>query len=108
VSTTGKWEELFGSGRKWRVAEELTGTVKVSGRYAEGDLLRGIEVTFARGEFELPAGAAFGSMLSTNLGRRGVVLQETDAAGETDIAGSCIAVGNGSVGKARSEYGAVW
>jgi hypothetical protein len=108
VSTTGKWEELFGGGRKWRVAEELTGSVRVDGKYADGERKRGIAVTFARGEFEVPVGAAFASVLSTNLGRRGVVLQETSPDGSADIPGSVIAVGNGSVDKARREYSAVW
>lgn len=98
MATTGTWEELFGGGRKWRVAEELTGEVPESG----------FTVKFARGRFELPAGAAFRSPLSTNLGRRGVVLQETDADGATDVPGSRIAVGEAAVTRARKEFSAVW
>jgi hypothetical protein len=97
VSTTGQWEELF-SGRKWRVAEEVTGTLRHDG----------VVVPFTRGRFELPVGAAFRSLLSTNLGRRGVLLQETDAAGEHDIPGTRIAVGEGSVKLARKRFSAVW
>lgn len=98
MATTGTWEELFGGGRKWRVAEELTGAVPEAG----------FTVKFTRGRFELPTGAAFRSPLSTNLGRRGVVLQETDAAGATDVPGSRIAVGEAAVARARKEFSAVW
>lgn len=97
MSTTGKWAELF-DGRMWRVAEEVSGPVEFAGTV----------VIFARGLFELPAGSAFRSPLSTNLGRRGVVLQETDAAGSTDVPGSRLAVGAASVQKARKQYSAVW
>lgn len=97
MSTTNKWDELF-SGRKWRVAEEVTGV----------DQATGYPVTFTRGRFELPPGVAFRSLLSTNLGRRGVLLQETDAAGAADLPGSRITVGEGSLKKARAAYAAVW
>jgi hypothetical protein len=97
MSTLGTWDELF-TGRKWRVAEELTGSVRHS---------RAL-VVFERGEFELPAGSAFRSLLSTNMGRRGVILQETDETGETDIPGSRIAIGHKSLIKARQDYSAVW
>jgi len=98
MATTGAWDELFGGGRKWRVAEELTGVLTEAG----------YTVTFKRGWFELPVGAAYQSLLSTNLGRRGLVLQETDARGVSDVPGSRIAVGAGSVRRAREEYSAVW
>lgn len=98
MSTLGQWEELFGGGRKWRVAEEVTGSI-------DGD---GSSVTFDRGLFELPPGSAFRSPLSTNLGRRGMLLQETDDSGSVDIPGSRLAVGAHSVRKARQLYGAVW
>lgn len=98
MSTTGMWDELFGTGRKWRVAEELTGTLPDSG----------YDVTYDRGRFELPPGAAFRSLLSTNLGRRGVVLVETSPDGSTDIPGSRIAVGAGALERARKEFSAVW
>jgi hypothetical protein len=106
MATTRAWDELFGGGRKWRVAEELTGT-------AAADGLRGGEVvpavvTFTRGAFELPAGCAYKSLLSTNLGRRGVVLVETSADGALDVPGSRIAVGEPAVERARREYQAVW
>jgi hypothetical protein len=98
------WDELF-SGRKWRVAEEVSGTVQQDG----------VTVTFDRGRFELPVqlpdnpdGAAFRSLLSTNLGRRGVLLQETDETGSSDVPGSRITVGTGSLQKAREQYAAVW
>jgi hypothetical protein len=97
VSTTGRWDEFF-LGRKWRVAEELTGVV------AEG----GVSVTFTRGRFELPEGSAYRSPLSTNLGRRGLVLVETDETGAADIPGSRLAVGEPAVSKARAQYSAVW
>jgi hypothetical protein len=98
VSTTNQWQELFGNGRKWRVAEEVTGVL------AE----RGYPVTFTRGRFELPVGAAYRSLLSTNLGRRGVLLVETDGSGSQDVPGSRIAVGEAAVSRARTEFGAVW
>jgi hypothetical protein len=98
MSTTGMWDELFGGGRKWRVAEELTGVLPEAG----------YDVTFDHGRFELPAGAAFRSLLSTNLGRRGAVLVETGPDGSADLPGTRIAVGTGAVDKARRDYGAIW
>jgi hypothetical protein len=98
MATTGAWQELFGSGRKWRVAEEVSGEVKEAG----------FTVKFARGRFELPEGAAFRSLLSTNLGRRGLILVETSPDGSQDIPLSRIAVGEHSVARARKEFSAVW
>ena len=98
MATTGEWERLFGGGRKWCVAEEVTGRRQS----------RGYMVTFDRGRFELPAGAAYRSLLSTNLGRRGVLLVETDDAGVHDIPGSRIAVGEPAVQRAREQFGAIW
>lgn len=98
MATKGTWEELFGGGRKWRVAEEVSGEVTEAGW----------TVRFDRGRFETPPGAAYQSLLSTNLGRRGVVLQETDAAGAVDVPGSRIAVGEAAVSRARSQFSAVW
>lgn len=98
MSTTGRWDEFFGD-RKWRVLEEATGVVTQDGA----------QVRFSRGRFEvLAAGHAYASPLSTNMALRGVVLQETDATGEHDIAGSRIAVGAPAVKTARRDYGAVW
>jgi hypothetical protein len=97
MATKGTWEELFGS-RKWRVAEEVTGELTEAG----------FTVRFSRGRFELPLGAAFRSVLSTNLGRRGVVLTETNADGSADIPGSRIAVGEAAVSRARAQFSAVW
>jgi hypothetical protein len=98
MATKGAWEELFGGGRKWRVAEEVTGERTEAG----------YTVKFSRGRFELPVGAAFRSLLSTNLGRRGLLLIETSADGSADIPGSRIAVGEASVSRARSQFSAVW
>jgi hypothetical protein len=98
MATKGTWEELFGNGRKWRVAEEVTGEVTE----------RGYTVRFTRGQFETPPGSAFRSLLSTNLGRRGYILTETNADGSQDIPGSRIAVGEHSVTRARQEFSAVW
>jgi hypothetical protein len=98
MATKGTWEELFGGGRKWRVAEEVTGDVTEAG----------YTVRFTRGQFEMPAGSAFRSLLSTNLGRRGFILAETNADGSQDIPGSRIAVGAHSVTRARQEFSAVW
>lgn len=97
MATKGTWEELF-SGRKWRVAEEVTGEVTE----------RGFTVTFSRGRFEIPQGAAYRSPLSTNLGRRGLVLIETNADGSLDLPGSRIAVGEAAVSRARAQFSAVW
>lgn len=109
MSTLGdeKWEELFG-GRKWRVAEEVTGVVHADG-FHDGALMQGsIRVTFASGRFEIEPPGAYQSILSTNQGRRGVLLQETDASGATDIPGSRIAVGYIALGKARDRFAAIW
>lgn len=97
MATKGTWEALF-DGRMWRVAEEVSGTSPEAG----------FEVTFTRGRFELPPGAAFRSLLSTNLGRRGLILVETSADGSADIPGSRIAVGEASVTRAREQFSAVW
>lgn len=108
MSTTGRWEELF-AGRKWRVAEELTGHVTVKAALSDGSKGKvSVTVAFQRGVFELPPGAAYRSPLSTNLARRGTVLQETNASGELDIPGSRIAVGAPAVETARRDYSAVW
>jgi hypothetical protein len=103
MSTTNKWDELF-RGQRWRVAEEVTGqaTWPASGEDPP------VTVTFTRGAFEIPAPGAYSSPLSTNLGRRGLVLQQTDETGEYDIPGARIAVGAPAVRKAREQYGAVW
>jgi hypothetical protein len=98
MSTTNQWEELFGGGRKWRVTEEVSGEVTQ----------HGFTVRFDRGRFELPAGAAFRSLLSTNLGRRGFLLTETDDQGATDLPGPRIAVGEAAATRAREQYGAIW
>lgn len=103
MSTTGMWEELFGS-RKWRVAEEVTGEARVSPGRGQPK----VRVTFDRGTFEIDPPGAYRSPLSTNLGRRGVVLQETDPAGEADIEGSRITIGPGSLQRAREQFAAVW
>jgi hypothetical protein len=94
------WETLFRD-RKWRVAEEFTGTVRAPG-------YRGIKVTFARGRFELPPGVAFQSPVSTNMGRRGVLLVETSADGSSDLPGSRLTLGEAAVKKAREQFSAVW
>ena len=107
MSSTGQWEELFGNGRKWRVAEEVTGTEPANGDTGAG-IMAGIPVVFDHGRFELPEGAAYRSLLSTNLGRRGVLLVETSADGSADVPGSRIAVGEPAVKKAREEFSAVW
>jgi hypothetical protein len=103
MTSTGRWEELFAA-RKWRVAEEITGQAEVPA----GNGQPAIRATFTRGEFEIAPPGAYRSPLSTNLGRYGSVLQETDQGGGTDIPGSRIAVGAGAVRKAREQYGAIW
>lgn len=97
MSSTGSWEEWF-SGRKWRVAEEVTGTVEHDG----------VEVEFRRGVFTIAPPGAFRSALSTNLGRKGLLLQETDASGEHDVPGSRAVFGSAAVARARENFGAVW
>jgi hypothetical protein len=99
MSSTGRWSELFGAGRKWRVLEEATGQVSQGGAVVE----------FRRGRFEVKTqGFAYASPLSTNLALRGVVLQETDDSGAHDIPGSRVAVGQPAVKTARTEYKAIW
>jgi hypothetical protein len=109
MSTLGpeKWDEFFAD-RKWRVAEELTGDVHADGFHAGEVVQPGIRVTFRKGCFEIEAPGAFQSILSTNQGRRGVVLQETDGSGAQDIPGSRIALGYIALDKARKQYRAVW
>lgn len=103
MSTTDRWEELF-RGRKWRVAEEVSGTVTVPKRRGQPE----ITITFRRGSFTVSAPGAFQSPLSTNKGLSGVLLQETDDSGSVDYPGTRMAVGAPAVRKARQEYGAVW
>lgn len=98
MSSTGTWDEWFGNGRKWRVAEEVTGQVKQNG----------LTVTFRRGRFEVARGGGFRSPLSTNLGRFGVLLQETDATGALDLPGSRAVFGEAAVKKAIEKYAAIW
>ena len=102
MSTTNKWAELF-RGRKWRVLEEATGQVR---RTASGG--SPVTITYHRGVFTFSPPGSYSSPLSTNKGRRGLVLQETDAAGTDDIPGSRIVVGEPAVKRARDEFGAVW
>lgn len=100
MTTTGSWDKWF-KDRKWRVLEECSGTATV----------RGIAVKFRRGVFDIipgKNGGAFRSPLSTNLGRHGLVLQETNADGSLDIPGSRAVFGESAVKRARAEYGAVW
>jgi hypothetical protein len=104
VSTTNMWEELFGGGRKWRVAEELTGDQLTTAGPGEPDIL----VRFDRGWFSMEPPGAYRSPLSTNLGRRGVVLVRTDASGSSDVPGSRIAIGVHALRRARQEFSAVW
>lgn len=104
MSTTNRWEELFGGGRRWRVAEEVTGTHVTRARRG----VPAVTITFARGLFTVAAPGAYLSPLSTNRGRNGVLLQETDVTGSADIPGSRLAVGAPAVSKAREQYGAVW
>ena len=107
MSTTGMWEELFAE-RRWRVAAELTGIVHADGHHEGKVLVAGAPVTFDKGAFELPAGCAYQSVLSTNKARRGIMLQETSQAGDEDIPGSRIALGAPAVKRAREVFGAVW
>jgi len=104
VSTTNMWEELFGLGQKWRVAEELTGDMLAPAGPGEPDVL----VRFDRGWFSMQAPGAYRSPLSTNLGRRGVVLVRTDASGSVDCPGTRIAIGVHALRRARRDYSAIW
>jgi hypothetical protein len=94
------WEGLFAD-RKWRVAEEISGAASDP---AHPELL----IVFTRGLFEMKEPAAYRSPLSTNLGRRGAVLQETSPDGTSDVPGSRLVVGNHALRKARSQFSAVW
>lgn len=103
MSTTDRWEELF-RGRRWRVAEEVSGTVTIPKRRGIPEVV----ITFSRGNFTVAAPGAFQSPLSTNKGRAGVLLVETDDSGSRDFPGTRMAVGAPAVRKARQVYGAVW
>jgi hypothetical protein len=100
MSTTDRWDELF-SGRKWRIAEELTGD-------APDPSVPGSVVRFDRGWFTMAAPFAYRSPLSTNLGRRGVVLVETDLTGASDLPGPRMAVGVHALRRARQRFSAIW
>jgi hypothetical protein len=104
VSTTDRWEELFGGGRRWRVAEEVSGTVTIPRRRGQP----AVTITFTRGNFTVAAPGAYQSPLSTNKGRTGVLLVETDDAGAADYPGTRMAVGAPAVKRAREKYGAIW
>lgn len=99
MSTTGRWEELFGTD-KWRVLEEACGVV----------VQDGAQVEFSRGgRFRiLTDGCAFESPLSTNRGKTGFILQKTDETGEHDIPGARIPIGEHALRAARKDWGAVW
>jgi hypothetical protein len=101
VSTTDQWDVLFRD-RKWRISEEVTGETRRPGRKGE------IVTTFTRGRFEIVNGA-FRSPLSTNLGRRGWLLTETNADGSRDLEPRTrVAIGLDALDKARKDYEAVW
>lgn len=104
MSTTGQWEALFGGDRKWRIAEEVSGEVTVPAVKGQQE----IAVKFDRGRFTITAPGAFRSPLSTNLGRRGVLLQETNPTGDVDIPGSRMPVGDPALRRASKEFEAVW
>ena len=88
------WDEFFGS-RAWRIAEEVNGVVEVSPA-------AGVSVSFSRGRFAVAGPGAFQSPFSPNKGRRGVLLQEVDAAHrERDIPGSYVVVGDTLLSRAR-------
>jgi hypothetical protein len=95
MASGSNWEEFFGS-RKWRLAEEVSGTVIAR---------KGISVVYAGGEFEITGGGKFHSPLSTARGSKGFLLQELDGQGQ-DIGGSRIAVGEVVYRRAR-QAGAV-
>lgn len=83
-------DEYF-TGRKWRVASELTGTE------ADGPAT----VTFAQGRFTI-TGGKFSGPGSSARGAKGVLLQEVDENSE-DIEGSLVAVGESTYRRAHRE-----
>lgn len=91
------WDELFGS-RKWRVAREVTGVVSWP---SPGDP---INVYFKAGHFEIEGPGVFQSPLSSNKGKRGVLLREV--ADSQDVPGSYLWVGEKVVLRIR-EAGAL-
>jgi hypothetical protein len=95
---TGKdtWTKYFGA-RRWRVGEEYTGTSDV----------RGHPVIFTRGRFEIEPGAAYRSPFSQNIGRRGVLLVETDTSGQDLVPQVLLVAGEPKVREAR-KAGAIW
>ena len=92
----GKWDEYFGT-RFWRVATEVSGT----------DESGGAKIVFDKGRFGIWPHAGltgvFQSPLSTNKGRRGVLLQEVDGEGR-DIEGSVLPVGDRAFKRAQAEH----
>jgi hypothetical protein len=99
MAATRSLDEWFGDGRKWRVAEEVTGTATMQ---------KGIKVVFDRGHFTIAPSPPGGwrSPLSTNASNRGFVLIETDPTGAHDI-GERVAFAEQHVRQARKQ-GAIW
>jgi hypothetical protein len=85
-------DEYF-TGRKWRVAREVTGTA------ADGPAT----VTFTQGRFTV-TGGKFSGPGSSARGAKGILLQEIDEDG--DIEDSLVAVGEATFRKAK-QAGAV-
>jgi hypothetical protein len=82
-------------GRRWRVMDELSGTVTVGQ----------VRIAYASGEFEIAPPGVFVTPLG-HRGRRGIAIIETGEDGR-DIPGTSVAFGEATLRRASSAYGTV-
>jgi hypothetical protein len=94
-SNNKNWQLWFGT-RRWRV-------VDVSGTLTE----QGCEVTFDHGSFTIAAPGAFQSVMSNNMGRTGVLVQEIDPVTGAVIDDALVAFGHSIIEQAREVFHAI-
>jgi hypothetical protein len=82
-------------GRRWRVMDEVSGTVIVGG----------VQIDYANGEFEIASPGVYVTPLG-NRGRRGYLVIETDADGH-DLPAHAEAFGEATLRRALLTYGLV-
>lgn len=98
ASRNTPWQEKFASwfeGRRWRVMDELTGTVTVEG----------IAVAYDKGAFEIDQPGGYVTPLG-NHGRRGYLVIETGPDGH-DLPVHAEAFGEATLRRASATYGLV-
>ena len=97
IVSGGSFSERFATwfeGRRWRVMDELSGTVAVGG----------IQVAYDRGAFEIAQPGVYVTPLG-NRGRRGYLVIETGADGcEALLA---VAFGEATLRRAQRDYGLI-